>query len=291
MSINKPKYPIYIPSKDRASSALTVKFFIKWNVDFYLVVEPKQKEKYKEFKKYLLILPNDKMRLLGARLWIRKHAIKNGYDRHWQFDDNIRSIRRLHKGIRIRCNPNTAIRIIEDFTDRYTNIAISGFDYEMFVVDTVKKPFVVNVHIYSASLINNNMPYKWRLFYNDDTDLCLQVLDGGLCTVQFKTLMSEKARTMTVAGGNTKDLYQKDGRLKMARTLEEIWPQYVETKWRYGRPQHVIKNNWKQFKTKLIRRSDINWNEIKNQKYNFTLKPIKKDIKCKFVNKLLKDEI
>ena len=34
------------------------------------------------------------MKLLGSRLWIRKHSIDSGHSRHWQFDDNIEDIRR-----------------------------------------------------------------------------------------------------------------------------------------------------------------------------------------------------
>ena len=56
---------------------------------------------------------------------------------------------------------------------------------------------------------------------------------------------------MTVKGGNTQDLYQNNGRLVMARTLEEVWPDYVTTKWRFGRPQHVVKDSWRCFNTPL----------------------------------------
>jgi hypothetical protein len=268
------KYPVYIPSKNRAKSALTARWFKKWNLPFYLVVEPEQVPLYEAegWGDYLLPLPEDNMRLLGSRLWIREHSIKDGYDRHWQFDDNIRSFYRLHRGCRIRVDPNKAIEVVEEFTDRYTNIGISGFDYEMFVVDTCKKPYVLNVHVYSATLCNNRMPYKWRLYYNDDTDICLQVLHGGLCTVQFKTLMVEKMRTLTVKGGNTDDLYKHDGRLLMARSLEEVWPQYVETAWRFGRPQHRIKNNWNQFTTQLKRNHALDWDAIKKTRYSFKLK-------------------
>lgn len=122
------------------------------------------------------------------------------------------------------------------------------------------------------------MIYKWRLFYNDDTDLCLQVLTNNMCTVLFNTFMASKIVTMSVRGGNTDQLYKKNGRLIMARTLEEIWPEHVETKWRFGRPQHVIKNNWRQFTTPLKRRNDIDWNKIKNEKHEIKLNKIK-DIK------------
>lgn len=285
------KYPVYIPSKDREKSALTARWFKQWKLPFHLVVEPAQVEKYTAagWGDYLLVLPEDGMRLLGSRLWIREHSISNGHDRHWQFDDNIRSFRRLHRGCRVRVDPNKAIEIVEEFTDRYTNIGLSGFDYEMFVVDTQKKPFITNVHVYSATLVNNRMPYKWRLYYNDDTDLCLQVLDAGLCTVQFKTLMVEKMKTLTVKGGNTDDLYQRDGRLLMARSLEEVWPEHVETAWRFGRPQHRVKNNWKQFTQPLIRREDIDWDAIKQKSYTFELKQVK-ETNCDWMKKYAEHE-
>lgn len=272
------KYPIYIPSKGRSQYCQTVKFMLKDKVDFKIVIEPSQEKAYKkEFdKQLLLILPENNMKLLGSRLWIREHSIKNGFKRHWQFDDNIYNIYRLHKGKRIVINANIAIKTIEDFTDRYKNIGISGFNYEMFITSYTKKPYYLNTHVYSASLINNNMPYKWRLYYNDDTDLCLQVLTNKLCTVAFNVFTVKKIETMVIKGGNTDDMYKvKDGRLKMARALEEVWPNHVETKMRFGRPQHVIKHNWKQFKTPLIRRTDIDWEEIKNKKYNINLIKVK----------------
>lgn len=287
----RPKYPIYIPSYDRADVCFTAQFFINDGVDFKIVIEPNQVESYRIHfdEKYLLILPEDRLKLLGSRLWIREHSKSNGFDRHWQFDDNIRGIRRLHKGKRINCNSNIAIKVIEDFTDRYENIGISGFNYTMFVTNHTQNPIQLNCHVYSATLINNNMPYKWRLYYNDDTDICLQVVNNKMCTVLFNAFMVDKIKTMVVKGGNTKDLYQGDGRLKMARSLEEIWPEYVTTKWRFGRPQHVIKNSWKDFKTPLIRRKDLNWSEIENKQYNIKLKAVDK-IKAKSLQKLLEEE-
>ena len=279
---NKPKYPIYIPSKDRSEYCQTAKFFKKDNVDFKIVVEPSQQKKYESVfgKDQLLVLPEDGLKLLGSRLWIREHSIKNGFDRHWQFDDNIENFRRLVNGKRIPVESNTAIKIVEDFTDRYENIGVSGFNYTTFVLPTIKTPYTLNCHVYSASLINNRMPYKWRLFYNDDTDLCLQVLTNGLCTVAFNAISAKKMQTMVVKGGNTDDLYKADGRLRMARTLEAMWPEWVTVKCRFGRPQHVIKNSWRDFKTPLIRRKDIDWDNLKPNNYGMKLIKVK-EIKSK----------
>lgn len=151
-----------------------------------------------------------------------------------------------------------------------------------------KKPFVTNVHVYSATLVNNRMPYKWRLLYNDDTDICLQVLDNGMCTVLFNAFLVKKIKTMVLKGGNSNDLYKGDGRLVMARTLEEVWPQYVDTKIRFGRPQHVINNNWRMFKQPLIRRTDINWEEISKKGWDIKLDSSKK-VRSEELNKHISD--
>ena len=289
----KPIYPIFVPSKNRAKTCFTANCFIENGVDFKLVVEPSQVESYGQIydKSLLLIMPKDDMKLLGTRLWIRDYSIKKGFKRHWQFDDNIRRFRYLKDNKRIPINPNTAISIVEEFTDRYENIGISGFNYTMFVVPKKKlKPFYLNCHVYSACLINNGMPYKWRLIYNDDTDLCLQVLTNGLCTVAFNVFNVEKMATMTVKGGNTDDLYKGDGRLRMARSLEFMWPEYVKTIYNFGRPQHSV--NWKKyFKHGLIRRKDIDWDKLKNiGEYRLKLNKVG-DIKSKELKKFYEDNI
>ena len=282
---NKPKYPIYIISKGRFENCLTAKFFINDNVDFNIVVESQEAKEYQKRygKKRVLILPFSNLGKgsMPARNWVWEDSQKKGAKRHWIFDDNISWIARRFKGKKIRCNANIALKVAEDFTDRYTNIGISGFNYEMFLPMNQKyPPFVTNCHVYSALLILNSIPYKWRMKYNEDVDLCLQVIDGGLCTVLFNAYMIKKIRTMTMKGGNSDELYKDNGRLNMARSLEAMWPEYVTVKWRFGRPQHVIKNSWKNFKTPLIRRKNIDWNNFESNEYGMKLIKIQ-EIKSK----------
>jgi hypothetical protein len=258
-----PRYPIFIPSKGRAGHCQTVRCFLRDGVPFRLVVEPSEEDAYRAAfpTAPILITPKNEMRLLGVRNWIRDLSIDEGFDRHWQFDDNIEGIWRWHQGRRLHCNGNLAILTAEEFTDRYTNIGLSGFNYVMFGIGQAP-PFRLNQHVYSATLINNRMPYRWRLLYNDDTDLCLQVLSGGLCTVLFNAFLVQKLGTMVVPGGNTEDLYQNDGRLRMARALERVWPGVVTTDRRFQRPQHVVKDAWRKFDTPLVRRTDLDWDEV-----------------------------
>jgi hypothetical protein len=280
----KPKYPIYIISKGRFDNCLTADFFVEDKVDFKLVVEPQEANEYS--KRYgedrVLILPFSNLGLGGipARNWVWEHAKTTGAKRHWILDDNIRMVRRKYQNKRIRCNANYAFACVEEFTDRYENIAIAGLNYQFFVVDNNITPFFLNVHVYSCLLIDNSLPYRWRGRYNEDTDLCLQVLSGGLCTVLVNAFMIEKMRTMTMKGGNSDQLYKADGRLKMARSLERQWPGVVETKRRFERPQHHIKGNWGKFTTPLIRRKDIDWDKLKTNEHGMTLIKLN-DIKSK----------
>lgn len=57
-------------------------------------------------------------------------------------------------------------------------------------------------------------------------------------------------------GGNMDELYQGDGRLRMARSLERVWPGVVTVDRRFKRPQHIIKDGWGGFKTPLIRKPE-----------------------------------
>lgn len=260
-----PRYPVYIPSKGRSAASdytSTAAIFVRDEVPFYLVVEPQEHDAYASRfgEDRVLVLPFANLGLgsIPARNWIKAHSIKHGAVRHWQFDDNIKAFRRAYRGQRIPIRSGVAIRIVEDFTDRYTNIAISGFNYQCFVVRPAA-PIHLNCHVYSATLVLNEIPYGWRGRYNEDTDLCLQALAGGWCTVLVSAVMVDKMPTMKMGGGNTDQLYSGDGRLKMARSLERLWPGVVDTRRRFGRPQHVIAAAWGKFDTPLIRRTDIEW--------------------------------
>lgn len=249
-----PRYPVYIPSKGRADTCYTAVALRKAGVPFRLVIEEPEYDAYASRfgAESILVLPFVGRKLLGSRNWIKEHATAEGWERHWQLDDNIRDFRRRYRGKRVYCDGGLALRMCEDFTDRYENIGISGLNYAMFLPDESKQaPLIINCRVYSCSLINNALPFGWRLVYNDDTDICLRVLASGWCTVLLNTFLADKITTMHVSGGNTADLYQGDGRLKMARSLERVWPGVVETKRRFHRPQHVVKDSWRKFDTPL----------------------------------------
>ena len=250
-----PRYPVYIPSKGRSATAYTAQCLTAGDVPFFLVIEPQELAEYAKVfgRDRCLVLPfHDQGSSVPARNWIKDHSIAAGYERHWQLDDNMRYFFRRYRGKRLYCDPGLALRVCEDFTDRYVNIAIAGLNYSAFVPDHRKRiPVQVNCHVYSCTLINNAIPFRWRGRYNEDTDICLQALAGGWCTVLLNTFVVQKIQTMKVKGGNTETLYQGDGRLRMARSLERMWPGVVSTRRRFQRPQHVVKDDWRYFDTPL----------------------------------------
>jgi len=261
--MRQPRYPVYVPTKGRSAraDALTIRFLLHDGVPFHAVVEAEEQDAYEAVvgRERLLVLPESGQGLIYARNWIRDHAEAAGHARHWQLDDNIRWVSRQYHGQRIQCAAGPALAAVEDFTDRYENVALTGLNYEMFAIHS-RTPLLRNVHVYSATLVNHACPCRWRLRHNDDTDLCLQVLAAGWCTVLVNAFLVHKVPTMTRRGGNTDDLYQGDGRLVMARSLERLWPGVVKVKRRYGRPQHVV--DWRRFTTPLRLKSTVNLQEL-----------------------------
>src|SRR4029453_4657284 len=57
-------------------------------------------------------------------------------------------------------------------------------------------------------------------------------------------------------GGNT-GLYQGDGRLKMPRSLERLWPGGARGERRFKGPQHKTTTEWKSFTTPLKLKPDL----------------------------------
>lgn len=225
-----------------------------------MAVEPQEYDRYCETipEAFLKKLPFSNLGLgsYPARNWCWEHSITEKHVRHFLFDDNIYGFVRFNKGKRVKCTALESLLALQNFTDRFTNVAVSGFNYRFFVDPTLKKPFFINTHVYSAMLINNSIPHRWRLKYNEDVDLCLQVLHDGLCTILMNAFLCNKVSTTAkMKGGNQSELYQNNDPLKKALkscSLKELWPQYVKVVHRFGRPHHQV--SWgKFFKQPLMR--------------------------------------
>jgi len=253
-----PRYPVYVISKGRWESRLTVRALERMRVPHYVVIEPQEHDEYRAVMapEKLLVLPfsNLGQGSIPARNWVWEHAVSAGAARHWILDDNIRDFRRLHKGDRRIVADGTMFRAAEDFVDRYENVAIAGFEYTMFAqtAECSWPPMRFNTRIYSCILLKNDLPYRWRGRYNEDTDLSLRALKDGWCTVLFIAFLATKVATMKMTGGNTEALYQGDGRLEMARSLQRQHPDVTKVTRLWDRWQHKV--DYRPFKTNKLKR-------------------------------------
>lgn len=265
-----PDYPIYIVSKGRWDTRLTSKALEKINVPYFIVVEQQEYDEYAAMidPAKILILPVDYLSSyetcdelgdsLGkgpgaARNFAWDHSISLGAKRHWVMDDNIASFNRLNRNLMVKVTSGAIFKAAEDFVDRYTNCYIAGFNYDFFAkAKEALPPFVMNTRIYSCLLIQNDIPYRWRGRYNEDTDLSLRVLKDGHCTVQFNAFLQEKATTQTMTGGNTDEFYAKEGTLPKSEMLAKLHPDVAKVTWRFNRWHHHV--NYRPYKRNMLKR-------------------------------------
>lgn len=254
--------PLYIPTKGRADSRLTSKALNVMGVPHYLVVEPQEVDTYRRAAAgtAATVLPLD-MAYKGryelcddlgltkstgpgpARNFIWDHSIANGHAWHWVMDDNIKSFRRLHGGAKIKVRDGALFRAMEDFVMRYSNVAMAGPNYSMFAYEadsSTIKPFVTNTRIYSCNLIRNDVPFRWRGRYNEDTIISLDMLKAGWCTIQFNAFLQDKVRTQTLGGGNTTEFYAREGTAPKSDMIVRVHPDCTRLVKKYGRSHHVI---------------------------------------------------
>jgi len=288
-----PEYPVYVVSKGRADKCLTAKCFQKLKVPFHIVVNADEYSTYSKVfgKDMILPMPQryydeyDTFDDLGdtkakgpgaARNYCWDHSIELGYDRHWVFDDNIRVFYRLNNNLQIHISDGTIFKIMEDFVNRYENVAIAGPQYKMFVPRKTKHPpFIINTRVYSMLLILNSIPYRWRGRYNEDTDLSLRALKDGWCTVQFYAFMGDKLATQMMSGGNTDQFYSKEGTLPKSKMQVAMHPDVSKLVWKFNRWHHHI--DYRPFKkNRLIRKDGITLKDEPNN-YGMVLKKINDD--------------
>lgn len=267
-----PQFPVYIPSKGRAESRLTVKALERIGVPFFVVVEES------EFETYAAVLDRSKLLVLDpsyqrsyetfddfgdariygggpARNMAWDHAIANGHEWHWVIDDNIRYFVRLNRNLKVPVGDGTIFRCMEDFCLRYQNVAMAGPNYWMFAPRKSKqKPYTLNTRIYSCNLIRNDIPFRWRGRMNEDTDLSLRILKAGWCTILFNAFLQDKMTTQHVRGGNTEQ-YKADGTFFKSKWLVDRHPDVARIVHRFGRVHHYV--DYGQFKNQLVRREGV----------------------------------
>lgn len=284
-----PQHPVYVVSKGRSQYMMTSQVLTTMGVPHFIVVEPQEVDVYGDAiaARNLLttVLPLDlgykdtyelcdelgSTRSTGpgpARNFAWEHSIDAGAAWHWVMDDNIKNFYRLHKNRRVKCINAGIFRAMEDYTMRYANVAMAGPNYLSFVPDRVAHPpFFINTRIYSCNLIRNDVPFRWRCRYNEDTIMSLDMLKAGWCTIEFNAFLQHKQQTQKMVGGNTAEFYHREGIVgtgsyakggttAKSKMLVKVHPDVSRLAWRFNRVHHYV--DYRPFKARrLILRKGI----------------------------------
>lgn len=254
----QPHYPIYIPTKGRADTRYTIRALEFMHTPYYAVIEEQDYDAYAAVidpKRILILDPEYKRkyelcdeygltRSTGpgpARNFAWDHAISNGHKWHWVADDNIRYFQRLNRNSKIKLADGSGFRCMEEFVERYDNVGMAGPNYSFFCPSQEKRPpFITNTRIYSCNLIRNDLPYRWRGRYNEDTILSLDMLENGWCTIQFNAFLQAKMQTQLLKGGNTGEFYATEGTVRKSKMLYDVYPHVTTLVWKFGREHHSV---------------------------------------------------
>jgi hypothetical protein len=283
MNMYKPEKPIYIISKGRYNRRPTANMLEEMKQKYFIVVEEQEFELYKNKinsaygtvlilpKKYLdnydTFWEREKDNKTGpgaARNFCWEHSISLGFDWHWVLDDNIEAVERFNNNMKIKCLTSTPFYVIEQFCNRYENVVQSGMGYSIFCPCVERRPAIrFNTRLYSCQYIKNDLPFRWRGRYNEDTDLSLRILKAGYCTAEFNCFLIGKRATQTMSGGNTEEFYKNEGTFNKSKILVEMHPDVCTLTMKFNRDHHhvnykVFKKNKLLFKDNYVKKHGVN---------------------------------
>lgn len=299
-----PKHPLYVVSKGRSAYMLTSRTLTTMGVPHFIVVEPQEVMAYRAAiasrnlnasvieldltykSSYELCDRLGSARSTGpgpARNFAWEHSKASGAKWHWVLDDNIRHFYRLHQNRKVRCVTGAPLLAMEDFSERYVNVAMAGPNYSCFAPARRRlPPFITNTRIYSCNLIRNDAPFRWRGRYNEDTILSLDMLKAGWCTIQFYAFLQGKMGTQAMPGGNTTEFYHREGvkgpgayaengTTAKSEMLVRVHPDVARLTWRFGRTHHLV--DYRRFRGRqLILRQEVT-PPVASNNYGMTLRP------------------
>ena len=257
----KFKYPVYVLSKLNALRSSSIKILNKSQIPFLIVIEPQDKNLYISNGHYnLLFLPEDNMGLSYARNFVLKYSREKDEEKHWQLDDDITGFSIYNNMGQTVTNLNITrgLSAIEEESDKYLNIAMSGPSNSCFSPKGQTKLIDINKLIASCILVNNACKSLfWSIDRVEDIDCCLSVLANRWCTLKFINILMAKRNDLEVSGNYTSfDKYKES-----VKTIMNKWPNTFLINPKTGKLR--TKNNvWSKFPQRPIYKDNRNINTI-----------------------------
>ena len=219
----KTRYPIAILSFGRYNDAgKTHKLLTKLKIIHNMFVEPFEYDLYEKWydKTYchLIKAPKDfHLKNMGStpmRNYILKHIkCKNecwDTSRVWLLDDNIKSYKRLFKGVKNTIEDVEIFTSIENYIQNYNNVGIVSHNFNPFVVEGgCRNVFCKNGKCYSSMLVPTNTDIKFKHKHQEDNFISIEYICAGYTNLCFNHICYDKNTSGVDEGGNNKFIYKK----------------------------------------------------------------------------------
>lgn len=213
-----PNYPIYVISHKRYNKkdCLTVKNLELLGLSYYICIRKNQQQEYEKFfeeQKYnngniLIIDITDEVKGgTTQRNFCWKHSVSHGHKKFWLLDDNMDGWFYFNELQQVKMTSPLCFTLLEDIIDNTQNVGIISHNYIGDIPSCeMRPPLQHNCKNYSSMLINTELldkhNIKFRLLYNEDVDLTLQILSKGLNTLGTNIILTDKMTTGSCKGGN-----------------------------------------------------------------------------------------
>ena len=252
------KYPICIISKDRSDICTTHKLFDDYGIEYFYMVEPQDYQNYyQRFGNKVINIGKDDAGIYFVRNFCIQWSKENGYDMHWQIDDDLRNFyyRPMNhfKGTRDRELINSPLEMIldmEDVAQRCVNYGAGCITHDGFAFSK-KKDIDINKMVYCFHLINNEINARYKPNTSEDIDFSIQVLMEGYVTMVFNKYSFTTPQSGKIKGGcNASMDYMNDGRRKRNIELCKTYPKWFVEYTKNGQSEIKPSKIWNTFKQK-----------------------------------------
>lgn len=247
------KYPIYIPSKGRASpeNAKLIALLDQSRLDYTIFVEPQDEYAYRGAfgRASFVVLPDNDRGLGYSRQRLLEHARSKGWAWYWHLDDDIAAFHSVENGRIKDCSPIQALEYAEDLAGTIQGLAMLGLDFRQFAW-SARGDFSLNRSVWVATLVNTatGLDYDATIPAKSDVDFLVKHLVAGWDSALIhRYAIGTPIMGKSKVGGMVKAYAEGKGEVA-ARLLSDRYPSVIETKpSRDGRGLN-IKINWKHFK-------------------------------------------
>ena len=213
-----PKYPIYVVSYKRSHlRGGTIDHLEKMGLKYYVCIQKRERQYYEEARTKnnwtgctLLYScdTDDGSTQQRNTCWEHSLGISNKF---WLLDDNIAGWCYYNLMNIVKIHDPRVFTELEKLIDNILEpVGLISHNYTFDVRETnMRSPIQINTKNYSSCLINTKLlgdDIRFRLKYNEDVDLTLQILKRGYKTISMNIFTCNKNPTTANSGGNS-DIY------------------------------------------------------------------------------------